>query len=373
MRYKSNSKRRDDILEWHDRPVVTIPPHAYQTAAKVVEVALRGCGTVNIGRHAFERSASLKKLTIECDAAHIGERAFQGCTNLRTLALQCEDACLGAGAFSNTGIFTARLPAHVTTVGPGLFCDCPKLEYLMVPSNDATLAVMEAGGVLHGCTNFVAAVLPHHVIDSTGVWLHDVWLKTFRDSNHRVDNITREIHAMVDYVFDHYDLDTIPFAKLKTFWKNIAVWTKWDTGRKPTLVPCIFDLDFCDSDDEPSTNDDDTALVNDDDTVLVNDDAPLANDDEDAIGDATEDAIGDATEDAIGDGIGDAIEDKNMTCDKGTMHGSVFSQESRGLPFDPWCDAKVSSSDSSQNDDESLDLLRSDEGLDLLRSDEAEC
>lgn len=76
-----------------------------------------------IGRRAFEKCSSLKRILLPEHITSIGEEAFSGCTQLRTLAPVSMKKCRGA-----------FLPEGLQSIGDRAFQFCMNLEALTVPS-----------------------------------------------------------------------------------------------------------------------------------------------------------------------------------------------------------------------------------------------
>ena len=90
-------------------------------------------GVTEIGRCAFFRCGSLRRLTIPNSVTSIGEFAFSGCERLTSVVLPDSVASIGTRAFSGSGLTSVVLPRGETSIGDEAFLGCGSLESVTIP------------------------------------------------------------------------------------------------------------------------------------------------------------------------------------------------------------------------------------------------
>ena len=154
-----------------------------------IPASIGGRAVTVIADGAFSNCTSLTSLAIPSSVTSIGSRAVMGCGNLAAVSVDAEnttyssspdgvlynldtttlllfpagrpdssyaipDGVLAIGAFAfsgNTNLVSAALPASVTSIGSGPFCECPNLTDISVdPANPSYSSV---DGVLFGATS----------------------------------------------------------------------------------------------------------------------------------------------------------------------------------------------------------------------------
>ena len=124
--------------------VVSIGKKAFKGCAGLRDIRLPNT-LHTIGDNAFENCSSLTTITIPNGIASIAPHTFSGCKSLQRISLPDSVTRIGNYAFSNSGLTSLNLPAHVETLGAQILQGNTRVTEITIPKTVTTMHYNTSG------------------------------------------------------------------------------------------------------------------------------------------------------------------------------------------------------------------------------------
>ena len=106
----------------------------------------------------------ITSVVIESGVPSIGRSSFTECYSLTTITIPASVTTIGNGAFCNTGLTEVTIPASVTTLGNSVFMSCTSLTTVSISADLSSIGL----NLFSGCSQLASVNIPASVTSIGG-------------------------------------------------------------------------------------------------------------------------------------------------------------------------------------------------------------